>query len=189
MLFCLTVIWHTLFLISSRRGRGFFWDMFPHRRDFTQFWHKLLYDLGKRSDAPRFGRFSYVEKAEYWALVWGTIVMIVTGFMLWFDNTVVQFVPKGVLDIALVIHFWEAWLATLAILIWHLYSTVFSPHVYPMNPSWITGTMPESMYKHEHPEHAAAARQETEALLEAQVQELAPKPEDEDQEHSGPEAN
>jgi hypothetical protein len=99
--------------------------------------------------------------------------MIVTGFMLWFDNAVIQFIPKGFLDIALVIHFWEAWLATLAILIWHLYSTVFSPHVYPMNPSWITGTMPERMYKHEHPEHAAAARQETEELLHAQVAALS----------------
>jgi cytochrome b subunit of formate dehydrogenase len=185
VLFCLTVVWHILFLLTSKRGRQFVRDMFPERLDFVQFWDKLRYDLGKRQEPPQFGRFSYVEKAEYWALVWGTAVMILTGFMLWFDNAVIQFIPKGFLDVALVIHFWEAWLATLAILIWHMYSTVFSPHVYPMNPSWITGTMPESMYKHEHPEHAAAARQETEALLEEQVAALAPVPEDDGHEETG----
>ena len=82
-----------------------------------------------------YGRFSYVEKAEYWALIWGSAVMVVTGLLLWFDNWFIQFLPKGVLDVALVIHYWEAWLATLAILVWHLYSTVFNPKVYPMNPS------------------------------------------------------
>ena len=68
-------------------------------------------------------------------------------------------VPKGVLDVALVVHFWEAWLATLAVAVWHLYSTVFHPNVYPMNPSWLTGRMPEEMYRHEHPEHLEEARQ------------------------------
>ena len=41
------------------------------------------------------------------------------------------------------IHYYEAWLAFLAILIWHMYATVFNPKVYPMNPSWLTGKMPE----------------------------------------------
>jgi len=49
-------------------------------------------------------------------------------------------------------HYYEAWLATLAILIWHMYSTIFSPNVYPMNPSWLTGKMPIDWLKHEHPE-------------------------------------
>ena len=173
VLFMGTVFWHCLFLLT-RRGRQFLLDMMPQRRDFTQFWEKLLYNLGRRSEQPSFGRFSYVEKAEYWALVWGTAVMALTGVMLWFDNWVIQYVPKGVLDVALVVHFWEAWLASLAILVWHMYSTIFSPHVYPMNPSWITGSMPESMYRHEHPEHVAAARRETEQLLEQQLEMLSP---------------
>jgi len=56
--------------------------------------------------------------------VWGTVVMIITGLALWFDNVVIQLLPKGVLDVVLVVHYWEAWLATLAILVWHMYSTV-----------------------------------------------------------------
>ncbi len=169
VVFMITVAWHAIFLATSARGRQFFRDMMPERRDFRQFWQRILYNLGRRPQPPHFGRFSYVEKAEYWALVWGTVVMILTGLLLWFDNYVVQFLPTGVLDVSLVIHYWEAWLATLAILVWHLYSTIFSPSVYPMNPSWITGTMPESMYRHEHPEHVEAARQETEELIRRQI--------------------
>jgi hypothetical protein len=77
--------------------------------------------------------------------------MIITGFFLWFDNYVVQFFPKGVLDVMLVVHYYEAWLAFLAILVWHMYSTVFNPSVYPMNTAWINGRMPKSMYDHHHP--------------------------------------
>jgi hypothetical protein len=54
----------------------------------------------------------------------------------------------------LVIHLYEAWLATLAIAIWHLYGTVFRPGVYPGNPSWVTGKMPKEMYEEEHPGEA-----------------------------------
>jgi cytochrome b subunit of formate dehydrogenase len=102
-----------------------------------------------------------VEKFEYWALLWGTIIMAVTGISLWFENTVVKVLPKVVLDVMLVIHYYEAWLATLSILIWHLYSTVFSPAVYPMNPSWISGNMPVEQFRHEHP-GAEIERVETE---------------------------
>ena len=110
----------------------------------------ISYNLGLKKDKPAFGRFSYVEKAEYWALVWGSVIMIITGFFLWFENFAVQWFPKGFLDVMLVIHYYEAWLATLAIFVWHMYSTIFSPAVYPMNPSWYTGKMPLDAYIHEH---------------------------------------
>ena len=93
-----------------------------------------------------------MEKLEYWALAWGAAIMGVTGVLLWFDNYFVKRwdLPKGILDVSLVIHYYEAWLATLAILVWHGYSTILSPHVYPMNPAWIGGTMPKEMYVQEH---------------------------------------
>jgi formate dehydrogenase gamma subunit len=173
VLFMFTAAWHLLYLAGKQRGRKFLRDMFPTRRDFLQFGRTFRYNLGWRLKPPAFGRFSYVEKAEYWALVWGSVVMIATGLLLWFDNWFIQFLPKGVLDVALVIHYYEAWLATLAILVWHLYSTVFSPSVYPMNPSWITGKMPEDMYRHEHPRHIDEAKQETEELLRAELAKLS----------------
>jgi len=151
VVFILTAVWHMIYLASAR-GRQFMRDMFPTKNDFGQFFQMLGYNLNIREDQPRFGRFSYVEKAEYWALVWGTVVMIFTGFFLWFDDIAVKWFPKGFLDVMLVVHYYEAWLASLAVLIWHMYSTVFSPSVYPMNPSWYTGKMPLEVYQHEHPE-------------------------------------
>ncbi len=149
VLFILTVIWHIVYL-TTKRGRGFLFDMRPLKKDFTQFIQMNLYNIGLSKKKPDFGKFSYVEKAEYWALVWGTAIMIITGFFLWFDNFAVHWFPKGFLDIALIVHYYEAVLATLAIAIWHMYSTVFNPDVYPMNPSWVTGKMPETVYRHEH---------------------------------------
>ncbi len=166
-----TIVWHVLFLFSPR-GRRFIKDMWPIRRDFRFFVRRMLYNLGLRPRMECIQRFNYVEKAEYWALVWGTVVMVITGLMLWFDNWFIQFLPKGVLDVALVIHFWEAWLASLAIFVWHFYSVLFHPHVYPMNPSWLTGQMPEEMYEHEHPGHLEEARRETERVIEKRIERM-----------------
>ena len=150
VMFILTVIWHIIYL-TTRRGRDFIRDMRPVKMDFGHFLQMNCYNLGLKKDKPAFARFSYIEKAEYWALVWGTAIMIFSGFFLWFEDFAVQWFPKGFLDVMLVVHYYEAWLATLAILIWHLYSTVFNPDVYPMNPSWISGKIPEKIFKHEHP--------------------------------------
>ena len=146
-------VWH-IFYLFTHRGRRSLWDMLLKKRDLVDVKNNALFFLGLRPERPRFTRFSYMEKCEYWALVWGAAIMSVTGTLLWFDNFFVERVglPKGVLDVVLVIHYYEAWLATLAILVWHGYSTIFGPHVYPMNPAWITGTMPRDMYVHEHPE-------------------------------------
>lgn len=144
-------VWHLLFIMLTTRGKEFLREMVPTWLDAKQFVQKVKYNTGLSEEQPNFGRFTYVEKAEYWALIWGTVVMVITGFALWFDNWIVTWLPGGFLDVMLVIHYYEAWLAFLAILIWHMYATVFNPEVYPMNPSWITGKMPQEMYEHEHP--------------------------------------
>jgi cytochrome b subunit of formate dehydrogenase len=140
---------HILYL-RTQRGRRILRDIFPSWKDFQDLLHMIRFNLGLSPERPAFARFSYIEKFEYWALVWGVAIMTVTGLMLWFDNFMVQFLPKGVLDVMSVIHYYEAWLATLAIVIWHFYGTIYSPGVYPMNPSWITGKMPKDQYEHEH---------------------------------------
>ena len=148
-----SAVWHVLYLFKPR-GRQWFRDMVASKADFRHLKENILFFLGFRSDEPRFKRFTYVEKAEYWALAWGTAIMTVTGLLLWFDDYFVDQwgLPKGILDVALVIHYYEAWLAFLAIVVWHLYSTVFKPSVYPMNPAWLAGRMPKHMYLEEHPE-------------------------------------
>jgi cytochrome b subunit of formate dehydrogenase len=110
----------------------------------------MLYYLGIRKDKPKFARFNYAEKAEYWALVWGTGLMAVTGIMLWAKIYVGNLLARWWLDAATAVHFYEAILATLAILVWHFYQVFFDPDIYPMNTAWRDGKMPAEHYHEEH---------------------------------------
>jgi cytochrome b subunit of formate dehydrogenase len=92
-----------------------------------------------------------VEKAEYWALVWGAIIMTATGAVMWFDNYFIGIFTKLGWDIARTIHYYEAWLATLAIIVWHFYFVIFNLDAYPMNAAWFTGKITEEMMEEDHP--------------------------------------
>ena len=97
-----------------------------------------------------FGRYDYSQKAEYWALIWGTILMIVTGFILWFPEAAVRYFPYWIVSAAQTVHYYEAWLATLAILVWHFFFVIFHPEEYPMSWTWLTGRMSKEFVKHHH---------------------------------------
>jgi len=142
---------HLYYLAFTTRGRGFLRDMAPGRHDLLDALRTVRHNLGLTPDRPRFGRFGYVEKSEYWALVWGTMVMGLTGLILWFENTSMGFLTKLGWDVARSVHFWEAWLATLAILVWHFYYVIFNPDVYPMSTAWLTGYISEEEMLDEHP--------------------------------------
>lgn len=128
----------------SARARGHMAAFLPKVADFTEFTHRLAYNLGRRSDPPAPVRVGYVEKVEYWAALWGTFVTAVTGLVLWFENITLAWLPGWVPEAATVLHFLEAILATLAILIWHFYSVMLDPAVYPMDTTWFTGKPPFS---------------------------------------------
>ena len=126
-------------------------DLIPKIQDVHDAVAVAKYNLGISRVKPLFGRFSYIEKSEYWALIWGTIVMALTGFIMWFDNTLIGIFTKLGYDVARVIHYYEAWLATLSIIIWHIYFVIFNPDVYPMNLAWLKGTITEEEMMDEHP--------------------------------------
>lgn len=130
---------HLVALVGTRRGRVSLQALWFVRDDLKDALAQLAYNLGLRRTLPPYRRWNYAEKAEYWALLWGSVVMIVTGAMLIFTNTVLRLLPKVWHDVAQVIHYYEALLATLAIAVWHLYWVIFDPHEYPMNPAWLIG--------------------------------------------------
>ena len=143
--------WHIGYLAFTKPGRKLFMDLLPRWRDVTDPWRVLRYNLGLAPEKPAFGRFCYMEKVEYWALVWGTLLMGATGAILWFENTSMDWITKLGFDAARTIHFYEAILATLAIIVWHFYFVIFNPDVYPMNLAWLTGRMSEEEMLEEHP--------------------------------------
>lgn len=153
---------HVLYLLSTREGRKLFHDLLPTWKDFSDPIKNILYYLGLRKEKTAFGRFSYAEKAEYWALVWGTALMALTGVMLWARVLVGNLLARWWIDLATSVHFYEAVLATLAIVVWHFYQVIFDPDVYPMNNAWLDGKMPEDLYRKEHALEEKPAEKETE---------------------------
>jgi len=151
-------LYHVFYLASRRSGRRMLIDMLPVPKDATDVVSNLRYYFGLGGKPARFARFTYGEKMEYWALVWGTFVMANTGLMLWFKVGVGNLVPRWWLDVATAIHFYEAILATLAIVVWHFYQVIFDPDVYPMNWAWYDGKMSVETYAHEHPEDQQTIR-------------------------------
>lgn len=176
---CVSAVWHIGYVILTRRGRQLIRDLWWKKRDLFDAIGVVRYNLGLSSDKPKLDRFSYMEKAEYWALVWGTMVMAVTGFVMWFDNTFIGLLTKLGYDVSRTIHFYEAWLATLAIIVWHLYFVLFNPEMYPMNMSWITGRLSEKEMEEEHPAELERikADREPEAKKEPPPPPVAPVPE------------
>lgn len=150
----LASLYHIGYCALTARGRRLAADLLPDLktfRDFTDPLAVIKYNVGLSATKPRFARFSYIEKSEYWALVWGTFIMASTGIIMWFDNFFLGLVTKLGYDIARTIHYYEAWLATLAIIVWHFYFVIFSPEVYPINLAFWKGTLTEAEMLEEHP--------------------------------------
>jgi cytochrome b subunit of formate dehydrogenase len=132
-------VMHLMTLIFSSKLRHHWTEMLPRVQDSRQAVLNLFYLLRLRKKKPALASHSYIEKMEYWAVVWGAIVMILTGLLLWGNSLALRYIPKSWLDILNSIHFYEALLATLAIVVWHFYFVIFDPEVYPMDTAWLTG--------------------------------------------------
>ncbi len=144
-------LYHLYYVFFVPRGKQLLRDLLPVRQDITDAFRVLKYNLGFSKEKPKFGRFSYIEKSEYWALVWGTVVMAITGIILWLDNTFLGLLGKLWWDVARTMHYYEAWLATLAIIVWHFYFVIFNPDSYPINLAFWKGTLTEEEMEEEHP--------------------------------------
>ncbi len=147
----LVSLYHLYYILFMKRGRRFVFDLLPRLQDVRDFGTQAMYYLGLSKNKARFHRFGYAEKAEYWALVWGVIVMAGTGAVMWFDNFFINLLTKLGWDISRTIHYYEACLATLAIVVWHFYFVIFNPEVYPMNTAWWNGKLTEEEMANEHP--------------------------------------
>jgi formate dehydrogenase gamma subunit len=145
-----TGIYHVLYLALTADGRSWVKDMFPRVKDVKDVVLNFGYYLGLSGSRPRIARFGYAEKAEYWAVIWGTILMGLTGLMIWFKISIFGFLQRGWIEVALAIHFYEAVLATLAIIVWHFYHVIFDPDVYPVNFAFLDGRVSDELYRDEH---------------------------------------
>jgi len=121
--------------------------MAPGVSDLAHVIQDVLCYLGLRKHTARYGRYTYAEKAEYWAMIWGTLVMAATGFMLWNPIAVTRLLPGEFIPAAKAAHGGEAILAVLAIILWHFYHV----HLKVFNKSIFLGTLTREEMQHEHP--------------------------------------
>lgn len=148
---CLASAYHLYYVIFTARGRQLVKDLWFRLKDARDLFDMLKYNLGLTPVKPKLDRFSYIEKAEYWALIWGTLVMAGTGFAMWLDNSFMNLFGKLGYDVARAIHYYEAILATLAIIVWHFYFVMFNPDSYPLNTAFWTGKLSHREMEEEHP--------------------------------------
>lgn len=126
-------------------------SMLPVPQDFIHLYQDILFYLGRRKRKAYYGRYSYAEKVEYLAVVWGTIIMAITGFMMWNPISTARWLPGEAIPAAKTAHGGEALLAVLAIILWHFYHV----HIRHLNKSMFTGELTEEEMKDEHPAELA----------------------------------
>jgi formate dehydrogenase gamma subunit len=152
------MLYHMGCMWFTRRGHHLLKHLWPTIHDVRGVVQNLRFHLGLSKDRMQVpGLFDYAEKAEYWALVWGSWVMLLTGVPMWFENWALSFMPLWLLDVSRTVHFYEAILASGAIVIWHFYFVIFDPEYYPLNMSMITGQAhPREGFEPSRPDDDAA---------------------------------
>lgn len=140
-------LWYTITILK----RPFPIKMVPSASDFVNLVQELAYCLGLRKHPPRFDRFNWREKFDYWAIFWGMPVMAGSGFVLMFPVFVTSFLPGWIVPAAMAAHSDEAMLALTWIALIHIFFNHFAPGIFPINTSIFTGKVTKERYVREHP--------------------------------------
>jgi len=146
IVFSVLAVYHIIVVAYRLYVRRVSMTLLPEMKDFKDGFHSLGYSLLLRKNPPKMPRYNFAEKLEYWALIWGGAIMMVTGFMLWNPLITSEFLPGQFIPAAKAVHGAEAVLAVLAILIWHFYNV----HIKMFNKSMITGKMTRHQMEEEH---------------------------------------
>jgi cytochrome b subunit of formate dehydrogenase len=141
--------YHLLYLVLHGARRTLAFSMLPGPRDVGEIRDNIRYMLGG-GERPAYGKYSYLEKFDYWAVFWGMIMMVGTGFVLWFPVFFAKYAPHWLLTSAQIIHGEEATLALLFLFVVHFYNAHLKPSIFPMNWVWLTGKMSHAMLEEEH---------------------------------------
>jgi len=143
--------YHVIVVIGDMFNKRIPRLMLPRKQDLTDAKQAVLYLLGKAEVPPKYDRFDFRQKLEYWALIWGTLLMGATGLVLMFPVIVTQILPGEVVYAAKAAHGLEALLAVASIISWHMYNAHFAQGIFPMDKTIFTGKISEERMQEEHP--------------------------------------
>jgi len=126
-------------------------SMLVLRKDFQDAAHNVRYYVGLLGRPADCGRYNYKQKFVYWLTLTGSAIMLLTGLSLWFPAAIASVMPGQVIPAAKVMHSNHALLIFLLIALWHMYDSVFSPDVFPLDKSIFTGYISSERMRLEHP--------------------------------------
>jgi formate dehydrogenase subunit gamma len=149
----LLAIFHAFYVTFSDKGHNELSQLKYRKKDFKDIARSFKYNFGLSKEKPRFGKYNLSQKFQYWGVIVGCAVMIVTGIVLLLKVwNVAMIVPKWLWDITNIIHSYEGMLIFLVLFVWHIYDVHLSPGVFPMSKVWLTGKISKKELKEEHPE-------------------------------------
>ncbi len=143
--------YHLVYLTFLASRKRLPLSMAPTPKDALDIRDNLLYMLGVSKRKPRFDRFNYLEKFDYWAVFWGIVMMVGSGFVYWFPVAFAKLFPHWVLVSAQIIHGEEATLAILFLFCVHFYNVHLKPSIFPMSWIWLNGQISLEAMRDEHP--------------------------------------
>ena len=151
VLLAVSTVVHFASGIAAILSRKIGFSMVPNKKDFEDAIQQLRYYLGMTDEHPKYDRFTYKEKFEYWGLVIGNVIMVATGFILFFPVQAANLIPGQIIPAAKVAHSNEGLMAFFVITIWHIFNAHLNPDVFPFDASIFTGKVSRERYLHEHP--------------------------------------
>lgn len=151
VLFSLQLVLHVVTVLMAVWGRKTPLTMLPGKADFTDAIQTLKYYLGLEKQPARFDRYDYRQKFEYWGLVFGSVLMVLTGIILLFPIQTAGLLPGQVIPASKVAHSNEGLMAFLVVIIWHIYNAHLNPDVFPFDKSIFTGKISRERMEKEHP--------------------------------------
>ncbi len=146
----LLVAWLFLYVVFTERGHRQLMALLPTRHDLAAVGGLLAYYLGRRPEPPRFGRFTPLQKLQYWGAGLGSLLMIATGLVLWFHTQAMAAMPKWVIDVTAIVHGYEGLILFLLLFGWHLYIVHLSPGNFPLQRTFLDGTITAERLFEEH---------------------------------------
>ena len=151
VLIIVSAVYHLVYLTFLAANKRLPLSMAPTLKDAFDIRDNILFMLGLRKERPKFDRYMYLEKFDYWAVFWGIVMMVGTGFIFWFPVWFASWAPSWLITAALIIHGEEATLAILFLFTVHFYNVHLKPSIFPMNWAWLNGRISVEALKHEHP--------------------------------------
>jgi len=151
VLLIFVAIYHFFYIIFTRYAHEEFLLMLPKFKDFKDAFQNVAFTLGLSSEHPKIDKYAPQDKFQYWAVVAGSFLMIITGLVLWYQTQAMLVLPKWAIDITRVMHSYQGVIIAVVILLWHLYIVHLNPKRFPMSRIWIDGKVSLEELKVEHP--------------------------------------